>query len=121
MSPVSPINQTAPDESVYVLTYRDGIQSLPIFGFVRFNSSVPMRSIVEKCQTYCRRHHFRYVSVRPCFIDVLEEESTGEVFLRTQEGPQVEQRDGSVNHHNNPGSRNNNRSTNQANVETVKS
>ena len=118
MSSITPLSISADDE-VYVLTYRDGIQSLPVFGFVKFSTATPVREVVEKCQIYCRRHHYRYVSVRPWLIDVLEKEDSGEVILR--EGPQEEKRDGSINNNNNSSSRNSNRSVNQANVETVKS
>jgi len=56
----------------YIFTYRDGVQSLPIFSIVEASEEVSHRAVVEKAQKYCRQKNYRYVSVRPMILDLDE-------------------------------------------------
>lgn len=56
----------------YILTYRDGINSLPVFGFVEFSELTTMRDIVVRCQKFCRDKNYRYMSVKPELLEIEE-------------------------------------------------
>lgn len=56
----------------YIFTYRDGIQSLPIFSVIKYLDKFTQRDVVVKCQKYCKQKNIRYVSVRPFILELGE-------------------------------------------------